>query len=139
MPDLRIKRERLACEIKVEEPLAGLNRATAEVLGQYLHLVVSEVFDEPKALVCHSGDGYRVVFTPLSPVVIRERFHARRDRLAQISLSNPLLSLQRGIKKYEISVLNGGMLFDLELPLAWKALTGQLVDQADRLWFYIIP
>lgn len=137
--ELRIKREKLAREAKVEDPLAWLNRVATKVTGNNLILEVDETFEEPRALVCHSGGGGRVVFTPLSPTTIREMSHARRDRLAHIAVDNPLFSLPRGIRKYEISVLNGGMLFDLELSLAWKALTGQKAEQIDCLWLYVLP
>jgi len=33
-------------------------------------------------------------------------------------------------------VLNAGILFDLELQLAWKGLTGREIDQHEKLWMY---
>lgn len=137
--DLRIKREKLAREIKVDDPLGWLNRVTTKVTGINLVLEVEEFFDEPNALVCCSGDGGRVVITPLSPAILRQKAQGNHTRLAQVAVHNPLLSLPRGTRKNEISVLNGGMLFDLELPLAWKALTGQQAEHMDRLWLYILP
>ena len=139
MQDLRLKREKLAREVKVDDPLVWLNRVVTKVTGNNWILEVDESFEEPRALVCRSGDGGRVVFTPLSPATLRQKAQGNRARLAQIAVNNPLLSLPRGTRQYEISVLNAGMLFDLELPLAWKALTGQQVDQIDRLWLYILP
>ena len=134
--DLRIKREKLAREVKVDDPLVWLNRVVVKVTGDNLVLEVDESFDEPHALVCRTGDGGRVVFTPLSPAALRQKAQGNHARLAQVAVHNPLLSLPRGTHKNEISVLNGGMLFDLELPIAWKALTGQQVEHIDRLWFY---
>jgi len=37
-----------------------------------------------------------------------------------------------------ISVPNGGILFDLELPLAWNGLTGQGVEQMERIRMYAL-
>ena len=138
MQDLRIKREQLARDVKVDDPLVWLNRVVTKVTGKNLILEVDEFFDEPRALVCRSGDGGRVILTPLSPTS-RQKPQGNRARLAQIAVNNPLLSLPRGTRQYEISVLNAGMLFDLELPLAWKALTGQQIEQTDRFWLYILP
>ena len=139
MQDLRIKREKLAREVKVDDPLAWLNKAVAKVTGNNRDLGGSEFFDEPQALVCSSTDGDKVVITPLSPAALRQRAQGNRARLAQVAVDNPLVSIPRGTRRYEVSVLNGGMLFDLELSLAWKALTGQQVEQIDRLWLYILP
>jgi len=40
------------------------------------------------------------------------------------------------VKVHEISVLNGGILFDLEISLAWKSLTGQRLESINRLWMF---
>ena len=139
MQDLRIKRENLAREVKVDDPLVWLNRVVTKVTGSNLILEMDEFFEESDTLVCHSSGGCKVVLTPLSPTTIRHKTRGNRARLTQVAVHNPLLSLPRGTQQHEISVLNGGMLFDLELPLAWKAMTGQQVEHMDRLWLYIIP
>jgi hypothetical protein len=36
-------------------------------------------------------------------------------------------------------VLNQDILFDLELPLAWKGLTGHAADDLRSVWVYWIP
>ncbi len=60
----------------------------------------------------------------------------RQSRLSQFGKKNPLLSLSRTTIAYEFSVLNAGVLFDLELQLAWKGLTGSNINQLERLWMY---
>jgi hypothetical protein len=139
MQDLRIKSEKLAREVKVDDPLGWLNRVVSRATGNKMSLEVDKSFDEPAALVCRSKDGSSVVFTPLSPAAIRHEVRTHQARLAQIAVDNPLYSLPRGARHYEISVLNSGLLFDLELPLAWKALIGQQVDHMERLWIYFLP
>jgi hypothetical protein len=139
MQDLTIKREKFEREAIVDDPLVWLNRVVTKVTGSKLVLEVDEFFDEPQALVCRSRDAGKVVLTPLSPTTLRQKTQGNRARLSQVAVDNPLLSLPRGTQQHEISVLNGGMLFDLELPLAWKAMTGQQVEHMDRLWLYIIP
>lgn len=139
MQDLRIKRERLAREVKVDDPLGWLNKMASKACGHDLRLQVIEAFDEPRALICASADAaQRVVFTPHSPGELRRIKHERRSQLSQYASRNPLLSLPRHASPREISVLNGGILFDLELPLAWKSLTGQAAEHLECLWAYMI-
>jgi hypothetical protein len=133
--DLRIKRERLAREVQVPDPLEWLGNIAAKVCGYNFNIQILEVFDEPKSLVCTSGDGTgKIIFTPLSPVDIRDIKNNKRNRLAQFTGRNPLLSLPRHVKIHEISALNGGILFDLEMQVAWKGLTGQRLESINRLW-----
>ena len=47
------------------------------------------------------------------------------SRITKFADGNSLLTIPRNVAVKEHSVLNGGFLFDLELPLAWKGLTGQ--------------
>lgn len=138
MQDLRIKREKLVHEVKVDNPLVWLNRMVTKVTGNNLFLEVEEFIGELQVLVCRSKDGDKVVITPLSPANLRQLTRSHRTRLAQVAVENPLLSIPRGICKYEMSVLNGGMLFDLELPLAWKALTNQEIEHTGRLWLFFL-
>jgi hypothetical protein len=139
MQDLRIKRERLARDVRVDDPLGWLNKVVMKACGYDLNLQVVEAFDQPRALICTSADGsYKVVFSPLSPGKIGAINRNRKSRLSQFSDSNPLLSLPHGIEVHEFSVLNSGILFDLELPLAWNDLTGQGVEKMERMWMFVI-
>lgn len=135
--DLKIKREHLAHTVQVPDSLDWLNKTASKVCGYDLKLQVLEMFEEPQSLVCTSGDGsVRVAFSQLSPTDLHRISSRKHNRLAQFAGRNPLLSLPRDVKTHEISVLNGGILFDLEIPLAWKGLTGQSLETANRLWMY---
>lgn len=135
--DLKIKREHLARTVQVPDPLGWLNKTASKVCGYNLNLQVLEMFEEPQGLVCTSGDSsIRFVFSPLSPEDLRRIKNGKQNRLSQLSSHNPLNSLPKGISVYEISVLNGGYFFDLELMLAWEALTGRNLDNTNRLWVY---
>ena len=139
MQDLRIKREQLARDVRVDDPLGWLNKAAAKACGYDLKLQVVEAFDSPQALICVSGEGGpRVVFTPLSPQDIRKMKRTFPNRLSRLAERNPLRSLPSNVAAYRISVLSAGVLFDLELALAWKGLTGQSVGQMEGLWAYIM-
>src|SRR6185369_16991945 len=60
MQDLRLKREKLARDAKVNDPVAWLNQVVAKVYGESLDLAVTEFFENPQALVCTGKDGRRV-------------------------------------------------------------------------------
>jgi hypothetical protein len=137
--DLRIKRERLAQNVRVDDPIGWFNQTATRVCGFDLKLQFQEAFDEPQGLKFTSEDGVsKVVFSPLSQMEITRLRSVRRGRLSQFPEQNPLLALPRGIKPIEISVLNCGILFDLELPLAWKGVAGQHLGQTDCIWMYKI-
>ena len=51
--------------------------------------------------------------------------------------SNPLFRVGKKTPVVELSILNAGMMFDMELPVVWNRLTGQ-ATQADVVWVYII-
>jgi hypothetical protein len=135
--DLRIKRERLARQVEVGDPLGWLNKVAAKACGYHMNLKVEQAFDQPPALSCISGDGEgKVLFTPLSPADIRKMKQDRHSRLSRYAERNPFASISRRCLAYELSALNSGVLFDLELPLAWKATTGSHVEQMERIWMY---
>lgn len=135
--DLKIKREHLAQTVQVPDPLGWLNKTASKVCGYDLILQVLEVFEEPQSLSCTSGgSGVRVVFSPLSPADLRRIKGGKQNRLSQFTDHNPLLFLPKDVTVHELSVLNAGFFFDLELTLAWKALTGQNLDSVNSLWMY---
>lgn len=137
--DLKIKREHLAKTVEVPDPIFWLNKTASNICGYDLKLQVLEVFKEPQSLVCTSDDGsVRVVFSPLSPADLRRIKNNKQNRLSKIADNNSLLFLPKGVNMHEISVLNAGHLFDLELALVWKVLTGQHLDTVTRLWMYDI-
>jgi hypothetical protein len=134
---LKIKREHLAQTVQVPDPLGWLNKTASKVYGYDLKLQVVEMFEEPQALVCTSGEGsIRVIFSPLSPTDIRRIKDGKQNRLSQFANHNPLLFLPKGVDIHELSVLNVGHLFDLELKLAWLKLKGKELGTVDRIWMY---
>ena len=93
-----------------------------------------------RAILCAAEDGTgRVLLTPFSPGEIQRMKRAKSSRLAQYAEQNPLLSLPRKVAAFECSVLNQDILFDLELPLAWKGLTGHSAEDLRSVWVYWIP
>lgn len=137
MQDLRLKREQLAREVKVEDPVAWLNQVVAKVYGENLGLTVTEVFDNPQALVCTTKDGRKVIFSPVSLDEIRQNQYGKHSKLYRIGKIHPLLGLYQKTKQFEITMLNSTFLFDLELTIAWPKLTGQNPLQKSKLIVFI--
>jgi hypothetical protein len=139
MQDLKIKREHLAQTVQVSDPLGWLNKTASKVYGYDLKLQVLDVYEEPQSLICTSDDGNeKVVFSPLSPADIRRIKNSRQSRLSQFTGQNPLLHLSRSVNIHELSALNSGHLFDLEVALVWKSLTNQSLKNTERIWMYLI-
>jgi len=138
MQDLRLKREKLAREVRVDDPLGWFNRIVSKVVGRDFNLKAVESFGDPPALVCESEDrSSRVVFTPISPAEIRRLKRERKNRLSQYANQNPLFSLAGNTAAYELTILNAGILFDLEVVLAWKSMTGEDL-RGYSLWMFLI-
>lgn len=138
MQDLRLKREKLAQKVKVDDPLTWLNQVVEKVCGEKLDLSVTEVFNNPFALVCTSRDGQKVIFSPAPFDEIQRFRRIRKGRLSRVANAHPLINLPRSVEQIEISLLNAGILFDRELQIAWKGITGEELDGVDRLRMYKI-
>lgn len=135
--DLKIKQEHLAQTVQVLDPLGWLNKTVSKISGYDMKLQVLKVFEEPQALMCSSSDGStRVIFSLLSPADLHRVTRGKQNRLSQFAEQHPLLLLPRNVDIQELSVLSVGLLFDLELSLTWKALTGFDLKTATRIWMY---
>ena len=134
--DLRLKREKLAREVKVDDPVKWLNLVVTRACGESLDLTVTEVFDKPQTLVCMDENSKRVTISLASPTDIRRMKRVRKNKLIGMSNGHPLLNLPQKIEQVEISILNGGILFDLELPIAWEMLSGMKITGIGKVWAY---
>jgi hypothetical protein len=136
--DLRIKREHLVREVRVDDPLGWLSRMTEKILGPVVNLKVVEFFQDPSVLVCsNENENHRIIFSTLSPDEVKGLRNARKNRLTNPIMSNPLLSMPRKVVAYQLSTLNCGFLFDAEFELAWKGITGHSAEKSGRLWMYL--
>lgn len=139
MEDLRLKRGKVAHEVKMDNPLAWLNEATSRVLGEQVQLAAQEIFQGPLVVACHDDlNGRALVFSATLPDQVRKLGRQRRSKLAEFSDRHPLIPWQKGTLAMEMNMLNAGVIFDLEMPKAWKMLTGQETP-SERLWLYVLP
>ncbi len=138
MQDLRIKRESLAQNVRVEDPLEWFNNIAAKRYRSDINLQMVETYDEPQAIIFSEHDVYKIIFSPLSPLEVKRWNNDKRNRLSRFLPKNPHLFLPKIKTFFEISVLNEGILFDLELAIAWKSLTNQNIHKTNRIWMYIL-
>lgn len=131
--DLRIKREKVEREIRIEDPIQWLNEMASKAYGEALGLTLVEVAENPTALVCTANNGWEVV---ISPSLATKRARNKGSRLKAMQTAHPLQHIPRGAKVLELSVLNSGIFFDVELAQAWLKITQQHI-QEDRIFCYI--
>lgn len=135
--DIRIKREKLARQIVVGEPLAWLEKVAADALGGAPGLVTATPWqkDGLEALIGLCGDGRRLVFTP----VPRERLLKAlktKGKSALTGMSGTLLGDNPARAPwFDLSVVTSGMFFDIEAAQVWQALTGRSITTG-RLALY---
>lgn len=51
--------------------------------------------------------------------------------------ANPIFRIDRKTPAIELSLLNAGTSFAIELPIVWNTLTGQ-VTESEKLWVYLL-
>lgn len=135
--DLLIKRERLAMNAHVPDPLKWFGRLASKVVGVNLKLENAE-FIESQSILRFSVEQSteKVLFTPISPAEIRRlKANLSRKTLRDATV-NPMFALPRGVITKQLMLSNGGFMFDLELPLAWKSLTNREIEHGKELWLY---
>ena len=142
MQDLRLKRGQIAKDIQIPNPLVWLANAAAKASGQAVSLSVTQAYAAESVvpcILCHDEmSGADMVFTTLSPDGVKKAGQQKKNRLSQISDRHPLAPWRKGTEVLELTMLNAGVVFDLELPVAWKDLVGQETP-SDRLFLYTLP
>ena len=137
--DLKIKYEKLAVKVKIEDPVGWLRSLLSNYYGQSQTIRIIEKFENPTALVCDVGsNNLKIILTPCSPANIRQIARSKKSRISEYDFRNPLLSLPRNAVNHEFSALNNSITFNAELPIVWKELTGNLLIDSDSLWMYEI-
>lgn len=137
MQDLKLKREKLAREIRIDDPLVWFGRLISKATGNNLQLQFSGSFDDPMSLIFESEDlREKFIVSPMPPSDLRRIKRRKAGRLSNISSGNPMNNLSCNSVHHDLSVLICGTFFDLELQEAWKGLTGCDLGQVDRVWLY---
>jgi hypothetical protein len=135
--DLSIKRKSLTQTIKIENPQSWLNEIALKVCGYDFGIKIIEVYDEPPAVFCAPENGVeKMIFSPFSPSDIRRLKKTKGNRLGRFIGEHPLFSLPGDVKIHELTVLNAGTFFDMEVEQVWTEITGRNHNSKDRLWMY---
>lgn len=138
--DLKVKRTKLAENFTVRDPIAWFNEIIYKIQHQYLNIKIVEFVSESQSLICISKDNRtKVVITPFSPHDIKKMKRRYSGRLSQYSNQNPLLSLPHNTTSHLVTILDGGMFFDLELQSAWRAISNNEFNGLSQIWIYFSP
>ena len=137
--DLRLKRGAVSAQIRIEDLTAWLTKVTSLAFGRKTIVMDYQLHTSPVTTIeFHDAEiGNTVICTLEPPATILPQLKKKRSVLKGELRSNPLFRISRKTPAVELSMLNAGAMFDLELPEAWKALTDQ-ITQADTLWAYIL-
>jgi hypothetical protein len=137
--DLRIKRGVAGNQIKIEDITAWLRKITTQALGR--ETIVLDFYKHEAPFVSiefHEGlTGKTVICALESPDEVRTILKQKRPTIAGDLRTNPIFKLGKKTPVVELSLLNAGMLFDLELPVAWDTITGRKTESG-TLWAYIL-
>ena len=137
--DLRIKRGVASNQIKIEDLTAWLRKITAQAFGR--ETIVLDFYKHESPVVSvefHEGlTGKTVLLALESPEEVKTILKQKRPTIAGDLRTNPIFRLGKKTSAVELSLLNAGMLFDLELPIAWDTLTGHNTESG-TLWAYIL-
>lgn len=138
--DIRIKREKLAREIIVPEPLVWLEKVAAAALGSKQNLLTVTPWqkDGLSAIVGSCPDGRTLVFTPVPRNRLLKTLRTKsKDALAGVQTA--LLGHDPNHTPFtELSIVTNGMFFDVEAAQVWQAITGESLP-VPRLTMYEVP
>lgn len=135
--DLLIKRERLAHDVRVDDPIGWFNEQTEKVTGYKVNLQVIEKSDEPQAFLCEKQESAtKILYCFNSPKEIERIRKAQKNKLNLIN-THVFSQIPSNYNVYEATILNTGLLFDKELAIAWQGITGYLLRNEQKLWIFV--
>ena len=137
--DLRLKRGTVSAHIRIEDLTAWLTKITSLSFGRKTIVMDYQLHNSPVNTVeFHDAEvGKTIICTLESPDVLKSILKKKRPVLRGELRPNPLFRVGKKTPTVELSMLNAGVMFDVELPIAWNTLTGQATE-SDTLWAYIL-
>lgn len=142
--DLRLKRGKLAREVQVEDPLKWLDAVANRVLGVSPRLVQLLPHNlqqgELQILLGVCADRQRLLLSPLPKKALIKAIYDRRQQKGRLGkMSVGLLGDRpRRVPVHELTIVNAGVFFDLEVEKVWQELVGSPLG-TDRMYLYIAP
>ncbi len=137
--DLRFKRGTVIAQTEIEDLTAWLTRVTSLGLGRKTNVMDYQLHLTPVPTVEFQDVelGNTAICTLESPQMLLPMLKKRNSSLQGELRTNPIFRIGKRTPALELSLLNAGAMFDVELPIAWNQLTGQ-VTESDTLWVYIL-
>lgn len=137
--DLRLKRGTVSSQIRIDDVTAWLTKVTSLALGCRTNVMDFQLHHNPvSAIEFHdTGLGNTIICTLESPSNLLPMLKKKRSNIRGELSTNPAFRLSRNTPAFELSMLNAGAMFDVELPIVWNTLTGQ-VTESETLWAYIL-
>jgi hypothetical protein len=137
--DLRLKRGTAASQIQINDLQGWLTKATTLGFGHKTTVMGIQKHESPIAtLEMHDSEtGKTLVCVIETPDTVVNLLKRRKSVIRGDLRSNPLFRVGKKTPVVELSMLNAGSLFDVELPVAWKMLTGD-VTESGSLWAYML-
>jgi hypothetical protein len=137
--DLRLKRGAVSAHIQIKDPAIWLAKVTSLAFGRRINVMDYQVHNTPIVSVeFHDVETDATIVCGLeSPEVLMKALKKKRPRPWGEVHTNPLYQLGKRTSAVELSLLNAGPVFDMELPIAWNMLTGQITE-CDTLWAFIL-
>lgn len=137
--DLRLKRGTVSAQTQIVDLTAWLTKATSLAFGHKAIIMDYQFHNSPVATVeFHDAAlGRTVVCTLEAPEVLIPMLKKKSSVLRGELRSNPICRVGKKTPAVELSMLNAGSMFDIELPIAWNALTGQSTE-SETLWAYTL-
>ena len=137
--DLRLKRGTISAQTDIQDLTAWLTKATTLAFGRKILVMDYQLHNTPiTSIEFHDPEsGNTVICTLEPPAVLIPILRKKRSVLGGELRSNAVYRVNKKTPAVELSLLNAGAMFDIELPIAWNMLTGQATE-SDTLWAYIL-
>lgn len=137
MNDLRLKRGQMTQRTDIFYPTGWLAAATSKVLETRVDLRINNNYEEPIAVSYQDGESGKEFVYSLVPPKDAKKFSKRKRSHLSSATSHPFARLRKNsVDIVEMNILNAGIVFDVELPIAWQKISKETTD-SDHLWLYI--
>jgi hypothetical protein len=137
--DLRLKRGTVRSQTKIEDVTAWLTKSTSLAFGRKTIVMDYQLHTAPITTIEFQDLelGKTVICTLESPDVLIPMLRKKSSGLRGELRTNPVFRVSKKTTAIELSMLNAGSMFDIELTIVWNTLTGQATE-SDVLWMYIL-
>jgi hypothetical protein len=137
--DLRLKRGFASSQARIEDVTAWLSKSTSLAFGRKINVVDYHLHHTPILTVqfYDAELGNTIVCALESSQVLLPMLRKKSPALRGELRANPVYRIGKKTHAAELSMLNAGGTFDVELPVVWNMLTGQNAE-SETLWVYIL-